>query len=173
MRRPLLSLFLAALCIGVLAAPAAAAGKPDRVFLGLPDFLEFDAGTVCDFALRIDILVNKEYAVIFPADESGTQHDIVTGRLVVEVTNVDTGQSRVFNVSGPGKDIFFPDGTVQTVQHGRFIFFALPTDAGGPGMWWSAGQNHLTFDANGATTSVSLPHNSLDVCAALAPLEGG
>ena len=104
---------LAAALMVVGASPAWAGvvgggGKPGpRVFLesGLPQ--TFEAGVLCDFEVTISEVENMEYSRTFPNGNT-----LVTGRLVLRVTNDDTGQSAVRNVSGPG--VFGPETAALT-----------------------------------------------------------
>jgi hypothetical protein len=48
--------------------------------------------------------------------------DIITGRLVVRITNTETGESKIYNISGPGQII--RDGAIETdVILGRALLF--------------------------------------------------
>jgi hypothetical protein len=72
-------------------------GKPTpREFAesGLP--ATFEAGMACDFAVTVAEVVNKEFRRTFPNGNS-----LITGRLVVRVTNDVTDETVVRNVSGP------------------------------------------------------------------------
>lgn len=72
-------------------------GQPSpRVFVpsGLP--FTFGAGDVCPFATTLSEVANHEFARTFPNGNT-----LVTGRLVVRVTNETTGASVVRDVSGP------------------------------------------------------------------------
>ncbi len=86
------------------AAPASAAvvtggGKPsDRVFVpsGLPITFPGGTGQACAFDVTISEVANNEYARTFPNGNT-----LITGRLVLRVTNDVTGQSVVRDASGP------------------------------------------------------------------------
>lgn len=60
----------------------------------------------CSFPVRLDEVANKEYSKTLPGDRT-----LITGRLVVRFTNLDTGASVVRNISGP-----FLMSTVDGVQ---------------------------------------------------------
>jgi hypothetical protein len=83
-------------------APASAGvvgggGKPSpREFVesGLP--FTFPAGTACDFDVTLSEVANNEFTRTFPNGNT-----LITGRLVVRITNDETGASVIRNVSGP------------------------------------------------------------------------
>ena len=85
-----------ALAVGLaaaLAVPTAAADPP--VHEPLPP-ADFTLRGICGFPLRVETVANRAKQTTF---SNGTQ--LVTGRLVVRLTNVRTGASEVVNISGP------------------------------------------------------------------------
>lgn len=125
MRRVSTLVILSSLMLVASAAPAAAA-QPTREFLPAPEFIEFAAGELCDFPVRIDVLINKEYGTTF-FDESGQPiHTIVTGRLILGLVNVDTSKAIVVNASGPGLVVYEGDN-IRVTLRGRALIF-LPSD---------------------------------------------
>lgn len=150
MRRVRLVLILSTVMLLVSAAPVAAA-KPLREFLPAPEFIEFAAGELCAFPVRIDVLVNKEYGTTF-FDESGQPtHTIVTGRLVVRLVNLDdTSASVVVNASGPGLVVYEGDN-IRVTLRGRSLIF-LPSDHL---LYLNSGQ--VVEFGNGAIQPVVLP----------------
>jgi hypothetical protein len=125
MRRVGTLVILSTLMLVASAAPAAAA-KPIREFLPAPEFIEFAAGELCDFPVRIDVLINQEYGTTF-FDESGQPtHTIVTGRLVLGLVNLDTSKSAVVNAGGPGLVVYEGDNIRVTLRGPSLIF--LPSD---------------------------------------------
>lgn len=101
MRRAVLSLIAATVLVLFAVAPAAAHGKPSREFSPLPDELLIPSGESCDFEVSLTFPANKEYLLTF-FDASGDPiRETITGKLVVTVTNTETGESVVVNASGP------------------------------------------------------------------------
>lgn len=145
--------------LAILAAPIAQAGRPAREALFIPDVIDLPAGAACTFDVRIDVLVNREFATTF--ERSGT--DVVTlttGRLVVSVTNVATGASETFNISGPGLNVNHADGTLTIYYYGRGMPFA------DNGMWVTTGPAVQEIAADGSVISTTFASNrSRDVCA--------
>jgi len=164
--RRLFSALLGLGMLAVLATPVAAA-RPERVYLAAEAF-ELPAGLVCDFTVRVEFVVNREYVLIFPEAADGSHREIITGRLVQRIVNVDTGASIVVNVSGPGKIDVRANGSAVFHGRGRSSFFLFPDEPGGPGVWVTSGPLEYTFDSSGVLVDVQFPHNSQDFCAALA-----
>jgi hypothetical protein len=111
---------LAALAGSVVAAPAHAQGGGVRpapwVFVptGFPATL--DAGLACDFPVTFDEVANQEYSRELP---NGTT--VVTGRLVVRLTNDTNGNSVVRNVSGPVFTSTGPNGEQVVTASGSTV----------------------------------------------------
>ncbi len=146
---------LAVILTSALVVPAALADKPIREPLPTPPTLTVSDS--CSFDVRIDFLANKEFITTFT---SGKQ--IITGRLVVRVTNLENpSKSRVLNVSGPGIEDL-SDPSTFNLSGSSLVFF--------PGVFLlTHGPVTLTFDANGNVTSFTqTSQSSVDVCAVLA-----
>ena len=107
-----------------LASPTSVnAGKPVREFLPAPEFIEFAPGELCEFGVRIDVLVNQEYGTTFTDDAGVPLRTIVTGRLVLKVTNLsDPSKSIVVNASGPGLVVYEGD-LIRVTLRGRSLVF--------------------------------------------------
>ena len=89
-------------------------GKPTpREFVesGLP--FTYTAGTACDFAVTLSEVVNNEFARTFP-----NGNVLITGQFVARVTNDETGQSVVRNISGPVLVTSGPNGEQVVVLSG-------------------------------------------------------
>ena len=79
-----------------LVAVQAAQGAPPAVPNGEPFEILSPAGEYCAFPLRIS---GESAAVVRPGSPSGDL--IITGAVAVTVTNLATGESRSYNISGP------------------------------------------------------------------------
>jgi len=154
------------LALGLLAfaaLPAVAGGKPEWAANEPVDPFGFAAGEVCDFDLEIAFAVDTGHTITFP-ESNGSQLVIGAGHLVITVTNLETNASVTLNISGPGKLLFQGD-KLSISGGGPWLIFTFPGDAGGAGMWYTKGYVTLEIDLNsGAVPSLSLPHNSIDVC---------
>lgn len=156
--RALRVLGLAVLTVALLAGNASADPNPNsgRVpVTALPD----DVFTgVCPFPVLVETLAIKEYS---KTHKNGVE--IITGRLVVRVTNTETGESRVYNISGPGQ--ITRDGALETdVFLGRALLFDPSF-----GMLVTSGRVVATFNIEtGEFNIVSRRGQVEDVCATLA-----
>lgn len=112
---------LAALTVGLVVPSLAAAAKPERFDVGMPQQFVLPAGSACEFDLQVDVLANGErYKLWFDQDGVPTR-GLLTGRLVLQMTNLETDAAVVLNVSGPGHDRFNADGTIDTAFTGRGV----------------------------------------------------
>jgi len=144
-RSPAIAL-LVILTVFLGAAPASAA-KPLREFLPSSDAVIEGA---CDFPVGVTVLENKEFSTTFFKDGNVTRV-LVTGLLVVELTNEDTGESMVANISGPGVFTFTRDTTIlKTEGNWLLVFFPGDLGEGEPGaIWLTSGQFVLEFSEEG------------------------
>jgi hypothetical protein len=101
-----------------LAGPLAAA-KPERVAVPQEDFV---ISGFCDFDVLVHPLASKTFNTTFFDRDGNPTREHGTGRLVVRMTNLDTGRSIDLNISGPGTFVNSPAGlTVDT--HGNWMLF--------------------------------------------------
>lgn len=150
---------LAVVTTAVLAAGVSANPNPNsgRVPVTLPP--ETVVTDVCPFPVLIELVANKEYS---KTHKNGVE--IITGRLVVRITNTETDESRVYNISGPGQ--VTQDGAIETdVFLGRALLFDPSF-----GMLVTSGRVVATFNTEtGEFSIVSQRGHVEDVCATLAP----
>jgi hypothetical protein len=131
-----------------LLAPAAAADKPLKEPLPPLEDAVYPAGLICPFPLLEEVLVNRGKSITF---SDGSQ--LVTGTLKERLTNLDTGESIVVNISGPGT--FTVEGDVLHVfGRGAWLLLAVEGEPGGPGALLIHG--HIRFDVDLLT---NLPSN--------------
>jgi hypothetical protein len=145
---------LAVVLTSGLAAPAALADKPIKEPVPAPPF--FTVTGSCSFDVRIDFLANQEFSKTFTSAKQ-----IITGRLVVRVTNLeDPSNSRVLNISGPGKEDI-SDPSTFNLSGSSLVFF--------PGVLvLTHGPVSLTFDEDGNVTSFTqTSQSSVDLCRVL------
>jgi len=118
----------------------AVAQVPDRVPIPTVD-LSFDVGPCPDpFSVSFHVLENNAYTIDFFDDQGIKVRTIIQGRVVLEITNTDTGMSIVRNVSGPGT-ITYADQMF--VGRGSQLFFFFPDELGsgtGGSMFINRGQ---------------------------------
>jgi hypothetical protein len=138
----------------LIAATAAFAAPPTREPLVLEDFV---AENVCPFPVLIEATANKEFVTFF--DDGRI---LVTGKLFVRLTNVETGTSLELNISGPVTI------TETEVIRGRGLLILFPEDAGGPGLVLTSGRVVLVRGEDGFIANATTQGQTVDVCEALA-----
>ena len=138
----------------LIAATAALAAPPTREPLVLDDFV---AENVCSFPVLIEATANKEFVTFFADGRI-----LVTGKLFVRLTNLDSGTSLDLNISGPVTI------TEAEVIRGRGLLILFPEDAGGPGLVLTAGRVVLVRGEDGFIANATYQGRTVDVCSALA-----
>jgi hypothetical protein len=123
----------AATALSTAVATRASATGPVRAPFVLPPEVVYPAGVVCPFAVRVTWPVNREVSTTFSDDQGNPTRMLVTGHLVLEVTNLATRETKRFNISGPGTVIFESDqgfaGSITIIARGPIIQPFLPTDS--------------------------------------------
>jgi hypothetical protein len=168
MRRPgtLLAAPVVAAALILAAAAPASADKPLREPFPAEDFTISGS---CDFDVRVHTIENKEFIKSYFDDVGNLTRQIVNGRLVTELTNLETMESIVYNTSGPGFLTFFEDGSLDFVFGGRSLLFFFPGEAEDlPLMFVNSGQVTMHLDPEGNVVGVDQVGHVEDVCAALA-----
>jgi hypothetical protein len=135
----------------------AAIGKPTRSPVPFPERVEFAAGEFCSFAVLVEFPVANVTAKTFPPKPNGDVVEIQTGHVVIRFTNLSTGASITYNISGPVRFTFHADGSVTIKLPGPQGFADVIN--------W--GQIVLEFSPEGAGTIIKQTGHSEVVCAAL------
>jgi hypothetical protein len=149
--------------VAVSVAPVLAGGKPIKASAGSAPAVTYPAGELCDFDLLYEDILNTSHSLTFPEADDGSQRAMSGGRIVLRLTNQDTGVSRVYNASGPGTFAF--SDTLIVHGHGPWLLTFFEGDAGGPGVWYTRGHIRVEIDLEtGAVISASRPRNAIDVC---------
>jgi hypothetical protein len=144
----------------VLASAAAmipgVAGAAPAVPKGEPMTFDFLAGELCAFPVEITIVNGQK------THETGQGDILVTGPFTATVTNLTTGATQTYNISGP---TFFRDGPdVPTVSTGpQLILQPASRNVGPPFLIYTTGRVTWTPEF----TIASLTGHVTDVCAAL------
>jgi hypothetical protein len=149
----------AILCSTVMIQPALA-DKPTKVFITAPP--PFTLSGSCSFDVRVEVTQNKEYIKTFT---DGKQ--IISGRLLVKLTNLDTGKSITVQVNGPAHFNFTTNPGDYTSTGRSLLFF--------PGVLvLSRGSVRILFDpVTNELISVTYTSNArIDLCAVLAKPQG-
>jgi hypothetical protein len=169
MRSTLTALAAAAL-VALLLVPVAAADKPIKEPLPSGSFVLEDA---CGFPVLVEFgePMNKEQALLFPADDGGLLV-LITGAFRVRITNLnEPSNSSVVNVPGPGKDSYSSDGAEVLMAVGPWIWGFEPgelseDDPGG--LFLTTGLVWFTFTADGVGSIDQVGGTRTDLCAVIA-----
>jgi len=123
---------------------------------------------VCDFDVQLEVVEDNEYITTYFDKAGNPTRANISGRLVVRLTNVETGTSVVRNISGPGT-LFFGE-TLVLKATGPWLFAFAPgmLGEGSPPMliinkgqfWLDFGGEHQTILRQTGTQE--------DLCATLA-----
>ena len=154
----------------VTASPALADGRGGGwQVIPLPQTVTTDP-VVCGFEIQGTLLAGKEFVKALKAAD-GSMVSLITGSLKASLTNPANGKTITVNLSGPFKEIDFPDGSVTILGKGHQFTTLTPADQarfGLPGFFVAAGSLTTVGDPDGNITSMSLDgHVLVDVCAAL------
>jgi hypothetical protein len=129
---------------------------------------------ICSFDVQLTVVRQNEFIIHETVASDGTIYNQYAGNLVVEVTNVETGKSLTYNISGPGTFWHNPTtGTLGGQLYGPNLLWTTPENlpdepAGVPTLSYTTGPVSFTGDASGKTTFYSHRGTTTDVCAALA-----
>ena len=143
--------------------PSFAGGKPVKAPEESPPPVIYPAGELCDFDLLFEDVLNTSHSLTFPAADDGTQRVLFGGRIVLHLTNLDTGVSRFYNASGPGTFTF--GETLVVKGQGPWLLYFFEGDADGPGVWYVRGTSgSRPTSRRGISSRRRRPPNTIDVC---------
>jgi hypothetical protein len=153
----------------VSAAPAAA-DKPLREPNVIPPAL-FPAGIACaGFTVEIVADVNAQTVTTFFDSEGNPVRLLITGRLILTVTNTDTGEAVTIRLGDAIHITFNADGSVTLVGTGNVLSIFFPTDfPPGPSTTLYSGRLVIPITAAGVGTLETATGKAIDICAVLAP----
>ena len=151
-------LSLAVVTVALLAGSASADPDPNTGRVPVTQPPDDVITEVCPFPIFIETLAAKEFS---KTHENGVE--IITGRLVVRITNTETGESQVYNISGPVH--ITRDGPIETDIFGGRSLLLDPSF----GVLVTSGRVVGTFNTDtGEFRIVSRRGHVEDVCATLA-----
>lgn len=150
------------LAVGAVLASAGLALPPVKEPL-VSEPMEFPAGVVCPFPVLGETVSGNESITFFA---SGRFH--ITGEGSTRFTNLETDESIVLDTSGVVTFTPLEDGNLAITGSGRNLFFFLPQDVEGAGLFLITGRISEILDSSTDTiTSSSSTGQRVDVCAAL------
>ena len=150
------------LAVGAVLASAGLAQPPVKEPL-VSEPMEFPAGVVCPFPVLGETVSGNESITFFA---SGRFH--ITGEGSTRFTNLETDESIVLDTSGVVTFTPLEDGNLAITGSGRNLFYFLPQDVEGAGLFLITGRISEILDSSTDTiTSSSSTGQRVDVCAAL------
>jgi hypothetical protein len=169
MKRLLIVLLVAgALALGAAATGSAAEGSwgPWEPTDQGPIFAP--AGLVCPFPVSAEPLFQNLRQRLHYDDAGNVDGYEVTGPLIGRITNVNTGASRVLNLSGLGIVTFNPDGSYDAIVNGNFLVFFKSGENPSNELLFMSGRTVLHGSPTGVKTLVDQSGRSEDLCQTLA-----
>jgi hypothetical protein len=159
---------LGVVLLGMLLAAPASAQRP-HVPVPTPDPVVLE-GYCEGFTAVVTFTQMKQYIIRETTAPDGTTTLKITGHAQATVTNLSSGESVSYNISGPGTVVIYPDGAFSIDAHGPNLLWTAPENSfpGVPTISYTTGHVTLFVDASGQTTSYQLRGRQTDVCAALA-----
>jgi hypothetical protein len=156
--------------VAIAAGAAPAGADSPRQYVETSDFT---LSGYCAFDVAVHFVRSNEYVIRETTLPDGTVIDKITGNLAVELTNLSTGETRTYQINGPGTATFYPDGSFSVEAAGPNLYWTLPENlpespAGVPTLSYTTGYIAFAVDANGRTTSYVHQGATTDVCAQLA-----
>ena len=164
------ALTLVAPLVLVLAAAAPASAAPPAHDPFAPLNVDFAAGEVCDFNLRLESTELKAKAITFDRHDGAFRQNL-TGMIVQRATNLDTGASVTRNSSGPGRVSINAAGHVVISFGGASLLTFFEGDVTGRGLLYIKGGG-AEFEIGGDGffyVRADMPAHVEDVCATLTP----
>ena len=151
----------------VLSASGASAGPPERVEIPDEAFEDFSipAGA-CSFPVAFHVVAHDLHTITFFDDQGNPVREITEGRLVVQMTNANTGTSVIRNVSGPAM-FTFADSIRVATGPALFWFFPEELPPGSPGAFFINYGRIVTQRIGATTETLSQSGIQEDLCATL------
>ena len=160
------AVMLAGALLIVSAHPALADGP--IIEPGPSTTLQFRAGEVCEFPVSVETIVNQSLQKVFLDASGEPERIILTGQVILRLTNLETGASIDVNASGPALIIPHDDGSISLVGHGRGVQWFTPANEEGPALLLILGRATLDISATGEISNFTAVGTTQDLCAALA-----
>lgn len=157
--------------IGLILALAILLGSAQLVVAAEPAFtMEFPAGLVCNFALRVDGFGEPHRVDKVFTDKNGYVRVLSAGKgFELLYTNLATGATMSTEANGSiNHTTYNPDGTATLELTGHNVVFLYPTDVpAGPSTTLYVGRVTFTVDTLGNWTKQQVIGKTFDICAAL------
>ncbi|MEU5564875.1 hypothetical protein [Micromonospora musae] len=149
-------------------APAVADGTGHGGWVPAPqEGFEQPAGARCDFAVRVQPVVDEVRKLVLAEYPDGSpRRELYTGKLIDEVTNLDSGAVTRVDASGTSLVEYAPDGSMTWYVTGP-VLLGFRENAGSlpRGIWIVDGVYVVEFDPTYVHKTITMVHGSThDVC---------
>jgi hypothetical protein len=170
MNRPrITSIILAAAAAVSLAAPGAtlASSGPAR-FPADNQPADFGAGQLCAFPVHVGIVLDHETISMWFDADNNPSHLLITGALVLAISNADSGRTIDVNVPGPVQIDLAPDGSSTWTFYGPSMIGGMPAPLPGGGLYLNDGPVVMSDSAANEVTVLAQHGHATDLCEPLA-----
>jgi hypothetical protein len=158
MCRRVLSVLALLAAIALMSVPVASADKP--VIEPAPS-ADSSGGFCPDFDVLVHPVGDKGKAITFSSGAT-----IISGQLMVELTNLETGKTVAVNISGP---VFVSaDGSTVTLSGRSLLFGEAGFFGPGPLLLLTSGPTVVPVDSDGNPLGYSTSGRTVDMCRVLA-----
>ena len=138
--RPFVLLLAAATFLALVSSPAGAVPPFQERFTNPVD-IRLPAGRFCEFPVLLEIEQKTKFILFFDGDGDAVR-GLGVGRITMQITNIESGESKTFRIPGP-TFVDFRNGTVRGT--GPWVIFQ-------PGeLFYAAGQ--ITFTEDGVVVT--------------------
>jgi hypothetical protein len=163
------ALCAAVVLVALIAGPSLAAPPTHEYAPAGP--IEFGAGELCDFPLRLSTVVDRGKTTTFAPGTDGSQRVETRGFASSLLENLDTGKQVTY---AGGYRLSFriaADGSVRADGTGQITAFYLEGDVTelGAGIWSVEGHVTEHYDATGTFLFATFDGRATDLCALIAP----
>ncbi|MFF4811422.1 hypothetical protein ACFY03_24775 [Micromonospora chersina] len=140
-------------------APGAWEPAPQAAF-------ELPAGARCDFAVRVDPIVDEVRKLTLATYPDGSpKRELFTGALIDRVTNLETGATSTADASGTSLVVYGTDGSMTWYVTGPVLLGFRENGGSLPkGLWIVDGQFTVEFTPTFAKTITMLHGTTHNVC---------
>jgi hypothetical protein len=159
---------LAAAGLLALASPAVTlAGSGPIRFPADNQPADFAAGELCAFPVHVAILRDQETITMWFDGSGNPEHLLITGPLVLGVSNASTGRTIDLNVPGPVQIDLASDGSSTWTFYGPSMIGGLPAPLPGGGLYLNNGPVRMSDSAANEVTILSQHGHAADLCGPL------
>ena len=132
--------------------------------------LEFAAGEMCSFAIRLEVTATQAKSTTFAPGPNGDQRTVSRGVTTNRATNLDTGETWTRTAGSRISVVASADGSLEFDGTGGLYAFYFVGDQSdlGPGLHSVSGHVHESYGPDGSFLGATFRGTSVDLCEVLA-----